>query len=37
MVVAASGLAIIAFLHQGVVQQFDWLSEHQFLTPWRWR
>jgi len=29
--VFGSGLAIIPFLHQGVVQQFGWLSEHQFL------
>jgi chromate transporter len=29
--VFGSGLAIIPFLHQGVVQQFGWLNEHQFL------
>ena len=29
--VFGSGLAIVPFLHQGVVQQFGWLSEHQFL------
>jgi chromate transporter len=29
--VFGSGLAIIPFLQQGVVQQFGWLSEHQFL------
>jgi chromate transporter len=29
--VFGSGLAIIPFLHQGVVQQFGWLTEHQFL------
>ena len=26
-----SGLAIVPFLQQGVVQQFGWLNEHQFL------
>ena len=26
-----SGLAIVPFLHQGVVQQFGWLNEQQFL------
>ena len=26
-----SGLAIVPFLHQGVVQQFGWLTEQQFL------
>ena len=26
-----SGLAIVPFLHQGVVQQFGWLSEQQFI------
>jgi chromate transporter len=26
-----SGLAIIPFLQQGVVQQFGWLNDHQFL------
>lgn len=29
--VFGSGLAIIPFLQQGVVQQFAWLNEHQFL------
>ena len=29
--VFGSGLAIVPFLQQGVVQQFGWLSEHQFL------
>jgi chromate transporter len=29
--VFGSGLAIIPFLEQGVVQQFGWLNEHQFL------
>jgi chromate transporter len=29
--VFGSGLAIIPFLQQGVVQQFGWLNEHQFL------
>jgi chromate transporter len=29
--VFGSGLAIVPFLHQGVVQQFAWLSEQQFL------
>jgi chromate transporter len=29
--VFGSGLAIVPFLHQGVVQQFGWLSEAQFL------
>src|SRR5215475_5029414 len=29
--VFGSGLAIIPFLHQGVVQQFGWLNENQFL------
>jgi chromate transporter len=29
--VFGSGLAIIPFLQQGVVQQFSWLNEHQFL------
>jgi chromate transporter len=29
--VFGSGLAIVPFLHQGVVQQFGWLSEQQFL------
>jgi chromate transporter len=29
--VFGSGLAIIPFLQQGVVQQFHWLTEHQFL------
>ncbi len=29
--VFGSGLAIVPFLHQGVVQQFAWLSERQFL------
>jgi chromate transporter len=29
--VFGSGLAIIPFMQQGVVQQFGWLNEHQFL------
>jgi chromate transporter len=29
--VFGSGLAIVPFLYQGVVQQFQWLSERQFL------
>ena len=29
--VFGSGLAIVPFLHQGVVQQFSWLTETQFL------
>ena len=29
--VFGSGLAIIPFLQQGVVQEFGWLNEHQFL------
>ena len=29
--VFGSGLAIVPFLHQGVVQQFGWLDEHQFV------
>ena len=29
--VFGSGLAIIPFLQQGVVQQFGWLNDHQFL------
>jgi chromate transporter len=29
--VFGSGLAIVPFLHQGVVQHFGWLSEQQFL------
>jgi len=29
--VFGSGLAIVPFLHHGVVQQFGWLNEHQFL------
>jgi chromate transporter len=29
--VFGSGLAIVPFLQQGVVQQFGWLNEHQFL------
>ena len=29
--VFGSGLAIVPFLHQGVVQQFGWLSEQQFI------
>ena len=29
--VFGSGLAFVPFLHQGVVQQFGWLNEHQFL------
>jgi chromate transporter len=29
--VFGSGLAIVPFLHQGVVQEFGWLTEHQFL------
>jgi len=31
MLVFGSGLAIVPFLHQGVVQQFHWLTERQFL------
>jgi chromate transporter len=31
LVVFGSGLAIIPFLHGGVVQQFHWLTERQFL------
>jgi len=29
--VFGSGLAIVPFLYQGVVQQFDWLNQQQFL------
>jgi chromate transporter len=29
--VFGSGLAIVPFLHHGVVQQFGWLNEQQFL------
>ena len=29
--VFGSGLAIVPFLHQGVVEQFAWLNEQQFL------
>ena len=29
--VFGSGLAIVPFLYQGAVQQFGWLTEHQFL------
>ena len=29
--VFGSGLAIVPFLYHGVVQQFGWLNEHQFL------
>ena len=29
--VFGSGLAIVPFLHEGVVHQFGWLSEQQFL------
>ncbi len=29
--VFGSGLAIVPFLHQGVVQEFGWLNEHQFI------
>ena len=29
--VFGSGLAIVPFLHQGVVEQFGWLSEQQFV------
>ena len=29
--VFGSGLAIVPFLHHGVVQQFGWLNEHQFI------
>jgi chromate transporter len=29
--VFGSGLAIVPFLHQGVVQQYGWLTERQFL------
>jgi chromate transporter len=31
MLVFGSGLAIVPFLHAGVVQQFHWLNERQFL------
>jgi chromate transporter len=31
MLVFGSGLAIVPFLHQGVVQQFQWLTEREFL------
>jgi chromate transporter len=31
LIVFGSGLAIIPFLHAGVVQQFQWLTERQFL------
>jgi chromate transporter len=31
LVVFGSGLAIIPFLHGGVVQEFQWLTERQFL------
>ena len=31
VVVFGSGLAIVPFLHGGVVQQYHWLSERQFL------
>ncbi len=29
--VFGSGLAVVPFLHGGVVQQYHWLNEHQFL------
>lgn len=29
--VFGSGLAIVPFLHEGVVNEFGWLTEHQFL------
>jgi putative chromate ion transporter len=29
--VFGSGLAIVPFLHGGVVKEFDWLNEHQFV------
>jgi chromate transporter len=29
--VFGSGLALVPFLHRGVVQQFGWLDEHQFV------
>lgn len=29
--VFGSGLAIVPFLHQGIVQQFGWLNEQQFI------
>lgn len=29
--VFGSGLAIVPFLHGGVVQEFGWLNEHEFL------
>jgi chromate transporter len=31
MVVFGSGLAVVPFLHGGVVRQFGWLTERQFL------
>jgi chromate transporter len=31
LVVFGSGLAVVPFLHGGVVQQFHWLTERQFL------
>ena len=31
LIVFGSGLAIVPFLHEGVVQQFHWLNERQFL------
>lgn len=31
LVVFGSGLAVVPFLHGGVVQQFGWLTERQFL------
>lgn len=31
LVVFGSGLAIVPFLHEGVVQRFHWLTERQFL------
>ena len=30
-VIFGSGLAIVPFLHSGVVERFDWLTERQFL------
>ncbi len=35
--VFGSGLAIVPFLHQGVVEQYHWLSESSSSTPSPWR